>query len=135
MKSTISVSDLFFKIYINFNVFAQIEEMKELSRKELLLLLLITLENYEVDDIVLGNFLAFEDELLKINNHFFDVKDDDDVDLMELENIAPLTLIDFDNITDKDGNNLPTPTPKNEAIQIRRSRILDDLLNDKNTKK
>jgi len=135
MKSTISVSDLFFNIYINFNVFAQIEEMKELSRKELMLLLLITLENYEVDDIVLGNFLAFEDELLKINNHFFDVKDDDDVDLMELENIAPLTLIDFDNITDKDGNNLPTPTPKNEAIQIRRSRILDDLLNDKNTKK
>ncbi len=60
----IIVSSLFEDIYQNFNVTKQIDKMKVLPRKELLLLLILASDSFsEESPIAIENFSGFKEEL------------------------------------------------------------------------
>lgn len=119
-KKQIIVSDLFKEIYENFNVVTQVEKMKELSKKELYLLLTMCLDKHSDDDpVVRFNMTEFKDEAMKI----FDVQDDKtiyDVDLLQLIEESGDKYIETDNIVDSKGNKLPEPLSK---VEVRDAKI------------
>lgn len=121
------VSDLFFDIYKNFNVVSKVEDMKKLSRKELLLLLTVCLDKHSDEDpTVVHNFTPFQDECMLI----FDVQDDknvEDVDIKQLIEETGDKFIETDFITNKTGESLPTPLNKEE---VRDAKI--NIINDEN---
>ena len=78
MKKTIVVSNLFIDIYKNFNVYKQVNKMKKLSRKELLLLLILSSESFdESNAIVIENYKEFKKELQILYDSLPDNLDDD----------------------------------------------------------
>jgi len=67
MEKKLIVSELFLNIYQLFNVSDQRDRMKQLSKKELYLLLLCLMDNHNEDDpIVISNFSDFEVEINEI---------------------------------------------------------------------
>lgn len=122
----IVVSDLFIDIYKNFNVVTQIEKMKQLSKRELYLLLLICLDKHSDEDpVVIHNFTDFKDECLQI----FDIQDDKDTSdesLLELIKETGDKYIETDNIVDSNGKPLTSPLNKEE---VRDAKI--DIINEK----
>ena len=67
------VSDLFAKIYENFNVDDQLENMYKLSEEELYLLILYVLDNHDTKDLlVVHNLEPFRDKVMEI----YDIQDD-----------------------------------------------------------
>jgi len=119
-KNNIIVSDLFIDIYKNFNVVSQVERMRQLSKKELYLLLTVCLDKQlDEDPVVNHNFREFKDETMKI----FEVQDDktpDDVDLITLIEESGDKYIETDNIVDTNGGKLPDPLTKE---QVRDAKI------------
>lgn len=119
------VSDLFVDIYKNFNVVTQVEKMKQLSKKELYLLLTICLDKHSDDDpVVKFNMADFKEEAMKI----FDIQDDkttDDTDLLQLIEESGDKYIETDNIVDSSGSKLPDPLSKQE---VRDAKI--NIIND-----
>jgi len=111
----IVVSDLFVDIYKNFNVVTQVERMKQLSKKELYLLLVVCLDKQsDSDPVVKYNMAEFKEEAMKI----FDVQDDkttDDVDLLQLIDESGDKYIETDNIVDSNGNSLPEALSKEDV--------------------
>ena len=80
-EKTLKVSDLFVEIYTNLNVCAQLENMKNLSKKELYLLLILALDKHSEDDpVVLHNLFPWKDTALEI----FNIQDDKETDIIEL---------------------------------------------------
>ena len=126
----LQVSDLFVDIFKHFNVVFQNEKMKTLSRRELLLLLIIAVDSYSEDDqVVIENFRNYKDELTLI----YDLQNDEtvtDEDLLYLADKTDEKYIDTSNLITSDGNKLPSPTTQEAARIIRRdlgiSQIFDE---------
>lgn len=119
-ENKIKVSDDFVEIYKNFNVYDQVEKMKQLSKKELYLLLTICLDKHSDEDpVVKFNFLPFEKESRLV----YDVQDDKEVgdkDLNELIKETSDKYIDTDVIVDSNGDKLPEPLTK---VEVRDAKI------------
>jgi hypothetical protein len=124
----IIVTDKFMEIYQNFNVVPQIEKMLELSRDELLLLLIVTFRTYNYTDVVMKTFKYFEVELNYIDSVMFDSKITDPGKL-KMREIILERYLDIDRIYDSNENPLPRATSEEEAINIRRSLNLNNILN------
>lgn len=124
----IIVTDKFMEIYQNFNVVPQIEKMLELSRDELLLLLIVTFRTYNYTDVVMKTFKYFEVELNYIDSVMFDSKITDPGKL-KMREIILERYLDIDRIYDSNENPLPRATLEEEAINIRRSLNLNNILN------
>jgi hypothetical protein len=124
--NNIVVSDLFIEVYKNFNVSPQVEKMKQLSRKELYLLLTVCLDKQSDEDpVVINNFLPFKDECMKI----FDIQDDQETDDFDIKLLIEETgdkYIETDNVVDSNGDPLIDPLNKE---QVRDAKI--DIINKK----
>lgn len=119
------VSDLFIDIYQNFNVVSQIEKMNQLSRKELLLLLILSIDSHNDEDvIVMKNYENFADELQIIHDSLPDSFDENfkatDIDILELAKETGDNFIKVQNLVDSKGNILPSPLSSEEATAKRR---------------
>ena len=118
-EKTIVVSDLFKDIYINFNVSSQVENMKNLDRRELYLLLTFTLDKHSDEDpVVLHNFQPFKDEVMEI----YDIQDDkeatNDILLALIEETGD-KYIETDDLVDSEGNKLRDPYSKVEVRDLK----------------
>jgi hypothetical protein len=114
-NKTLVVSDEFFEIFKNFNVVTQVEEMKNLSKRELYLLLTVCLDKFSDEDPVVNfNFQPFKEEVMEI----FDVQDDKDSTnqtLLDLISESGDKYIETDYIVDNKGEKLPDPLTKEEV--------------------
>ena len=114
-QKQIVVSDLFKEIYLNFNVSVQIENMKNLDKRELYLFLTYALDKHSDEDpVVLHNFQPFKDEVMEI----YDIQDDkeatNDILLALIEETGD-KYIETDDLVDSDGNKLREPLSKTEV--------------------
>jgi Fe-S-cluster formation regulator IscX/YfhJ len=124
-EKQIVVSDLFKETYLNFNVSSQIENMKNLDKRELYLFLTYALDKHSDEDpVVLHNFQPFKDEVMEI----YDIQDDkettNEILLVLIEETGD-KYIETDNVLDSEGNKLREPYTKQE---VREAKI--DILND-----
>jgi Fe-S-cluster formation regulator IscX/YfhJ len=121
----IKVSNEFVDIYTNFNVVTQVEKMKQLSKREQFLLLLVCLDKHSDEDpVVVHNFTDFKDECMQI----FDIQDDKETEDEVLKELIKETgdkYIETDNLICQNGDKLPTPFTKEE---VRDAKI--DIIND-----
>ena len=126
-EKTLKVSDLFVEIYTNLNVWSQLENMKNLSKKELYLLLILALDKHNEDDpVVLHNLLPWKDTALEI----FDLQEDKECTIPELIELVEETgdkYIDSTIIVDSKGNKLKDPLSKEE---VRDAKINITIKND-----
>lgn len=126
-EKTLKVSDLFVEIYTNLNVWSQLENMKNLSKKELYLLLIVALDKHNEDDpVVLHNLLPWKDTALEI----FDLQEDKECTITELIELVEETgdkYIDSTIIVDSKGNKLKDPLSKEE---VRDAKINITIKND-----
>ena len=103
----IQVSNEFVDIYTNFNVVTQVEKIKELTKRELYLLLTVCLDKFSDEDpVVKHNLLPFKKEIMSI----FDVQDDKDaIDpvLIDLITESGDKYIETDYIVYNDEQKLP----------------------------
>jgi len=115
IEKELIVSDEFINIYKNLNVIDQIENMKKLSKKELFLLLILSLDKHSDEDtVVIHNLQPFKEECMLI----FDLQDDKEVDNEYIKELVELThdkYIDTDILIDKNGGELPEPLTKEEV--------------------
>jgi hypothetical protein len=123
MKNKIVVSDLFFDIFQNFNVFNQVSSMKQLSNEELFLLLDACIDHHDMEDsIVIGNFSPFKTELseiLLIQNG----KKTNNIDLANL--IEKTDPILSSQIFDSNGLSLPNPYTREEVRNLKLNKIFE----------
>lgn len=125
----IKVSENFVDIFKHFNVNSQIEKMRQLPRKELLLMLTLAVDSYsEESNIVIENFRPFKEELDLI----YQLQNDEtvtDTDLLSIAEETDEKYIDTTNITQLSGESLPSATTEDQARIIRRdlgiSQIFD----------
>lgn len=114
-EKKLQVSDLFVEIYTNLNVCSQLENMEKLSKKELYLLLIISLDKHNDEDpVVLHNLLPWKDTALQI----FELQDDKETDILELKELVEETgdkYIDVTILVDVNGNSLRVPLTKEEV--------------------
>jgi len=114
-SNNLIVSNKFVEIFRNFNVFDQTEKIKELSRRELYLLLVVCLDKHDdLLPVVKYNFQPFRDEIMEI----FDIQDDKETTndtILDLIKESGDKYIETDNILDVDGNKLPEPYTKEEV--------------------
>ena len=116
----IVVSDIFLDIYTNFNVCSQVEKMKNLTKKELYLLIILALDKHDDNDpVVLHNFLPFE----IIGDDIFEIQEDKGVvndDLKQLIDETGDKYISTKNVIDSKGKALPEPLSK---VEVRDAKI------------
>ena len=116
----IHVSNEFVDIFSNFNVVTQVEKMKQLTKRELYLLLTVCLDKFSDEDpVVKHNLLPFKEEIMNI----FDVQDDKDaIDsvLIDLITESGDKYNETDNIFYNDEQKLPEPLTKE---QVRDAKI------------
>ena len=128
MSKFITVSKEFVEIFKMFNVVKQTEEMKRLSRKELMLLLIVSVDSFsEENNMVLENLKDFKEELELI----YDLQQDkecNDNDLLELAKDTEEKYIDTTRIKTLDEKNLPEPTTDEEAILLRRDITINTIV-------
>jgi len=114
-NKNIQVSNEFVDIYTNFNVVTQVEKMKQLTKRELYLLLTVCLDKFSDEDpVVKHNLLPFKEEIMNI----FDVQDDKDVTdpiLIDLITESGDKYIETDYIVYNDDQKLPEPLSKEEV--------------------
>lgn len=114
-EKKLQVSDLFVEIYTNLNVCSQLENMEKLSKKELYLLLILSLDKHNDEDpVVLHNLLPWKDTALQI----FELQDDKETDILELKELVEETgdkYIDITVLVDVNGNPLREPLTKEEV--------------------
>ncbi len=123
--SEIKVTNDFINIYRNFNVKDVSNEMKNLSEKELYLLLTLCLDKHSDDNsTVLHNFQPFREQVMEI----YDIQDDKETTNPFLKILVEESgdkYIETDDIVDEMGNKLPEPYTKEELRDIK-----IDLIND-----
>jgi len=121
----VTVSDLFVKIYENFNVVDQIENMKKLSEEELYLLITYVFDRHSDEDpIVIHNLTPFKDKAMEI----YEIQDDKDTQnpiLLQLIEKTGDKYIETDYVVDKNGKKLKDPLNKEE---VRDAKI--DIINE-----
>ena len=126
-KKYITVSDKFVKIYKFMNVI-KVEEIKELSRKELMLMLILAVDSFSEDNVALiENLRSFKDELSII----LSLQEDNtctDKDILELASETDEKYIDTSKIRDINGNELPDPLTEEEALNLRRDMSINDII-------
>jgi hypothetical protein len=124
----ITVSDNFVETYKMFNVIKQTEKLNQLSRKELMLILLLSIDSFsEENPAVLENLKEFKNELELI----FDLQDDKectDEDLLQLGKDTDEKHIDTSKIRDIKGEELPTALTDSEALQMRRDIGINNII-------
>ena len=124
-EKVIVVSDLYKEIYTNFNVSPQVENMKNLDKRELYLLLTFALDKHSDEDpVVIHNFQPFKDEVMEI----YDIQDDKETTnetLLALIEETGDKYIETDDLVDSEGNKLREPYTKQE---VREAKI--DILNE-----
>lgn len=115
----VTVSDLFVKIYQNFNVVDQIENMNNLSEEELYLLLVYVLDRHSDEDpVVVHNLQPFKEKVMEI----YELQDD-----KETTNPVLLTLvektgdkyIETDYVVNSLGEKLKDPLTKEEVREAK----------------
>ena len=116
----INVSKDLVDIYTNLNVVTQVEKMKQLTKRELYLLLTVCLDKFSDEDpVVKHNLLPFKEEIMNI----FDVQDDKeaiDSVLIDLITESGDKYIETDNIVYNNDQKLPDPLTKD---QVRDAKI------------
>lgn len=124
----ITVSDDFVAIYKMFNVNRQTEKMKKLSRKELMLMLVLAIDSFsEENPAVIENFRDFRSEMELIYGLQQD-QECQDVDLLSLGNETDEKYIDTSKIIDSSGEELPAPLSEEQALQIRRDIGISNII-------
>lgn len=122
----IQVSNEFVDIYTNFNVVTQVEKMKQLTKRELYLMLTVCLDKFSDEDpVVKYNLLPFKKEIMSI----FDVQDDKDATdpiLIDLISESGDKYIETDNIVYNDDQKLPDPLTKDEVRDAKINIINED---------
>lgn len=122
----LKVSNEFVDIFKNFNMGNKVEEMKQLSKKELYLLLTLCLDKHDDEQpTVVYNFQPFREEVMEI----FEVQDDKETlnpILQTLIDESGDKYIETDNIVDTEGNKLPEPMTK-EQVRDAKINIINDL--------
>ncbi len=134
MNKEIVISDMFLDIYKNFNVCNQSDKIKQLSRKEILLLLILASDSFlEESTIVIDNFRDFKNELQIIHDSLPDISDDKmeitDVDIISLGDQTGDKFVDTTKIVDIQGNKLPKPLSEEEALIKRREIGINTIIN------
>jgi Fe-S-cluster formation regulator IscX/YfhJ len=118
-ETKIVVSDLYKEIYMNFNVSSQVENMKNLDKRELYLLLTFALDKHSDEDpVVIHNFQTFKDEVMEI----YDIQDDKETTnevLLALIEETGDKYIETDNVVDSEGNKLREPYNKQEVREAK----------------
>lgn len=116
------VSEEFKEIYHQFNVSNQTERMKQLTEKELYMLLICCIDHHdEEQEIVFLNFLPFEEEINEILK-FSDTE--------KTENSILKSLIEEtgDETISTSGINLPEVLSKQEALSLNREQKIGKIL-------
>lgn len=125
-ENKIHVSNEFVDIFSNFNVVTQVEKMKQLTKKELYLLLTVCLDKFSDEDpVVKHNLLPFKEEIMNI----FDVQDDKEATeqvLIDLITESGDKYIETDNIVYNDDQKLPDPLNKEEVRDAKINIINED---------
>ena len=115
----VTVSDLFVKIYENFNVVDQVENMNNLSDEELYLLLVYVLDRHSDEDpVVVHNLQPFKEKVMEI----YELQDDKETTntiLLELVEKTGDKYIETDYIVDGSGNKLKDPLTKEEVREAK----------------
>lgn len=115
----VTVSDLFVKIYENFNVVDQIENMNNLSEEELYLLLVYVLDRHSDEDpVVVHNLQPFKEKVMDI----YELQDDKETNntvLLELVEKTGDKYIETDYVVDVSGNKLKDPLTKEEVREAK----------------
>jgi len=118
-NSKINVTNEFLDIFSNFNVVTQVEKMKQLTKRELYLMLTVCLDKFSDEDpVVKHNLLPFKEEIMNI----FDVQDDKEATdsvLIDLISESGDKYIETDYIVNND-QKLPDPLTKD---QVRDAKI------------
>lgn len=115
----ISISENFKKVYKNFNVFNVSEEISNISKKELYLLLICCFDNHDSDDsTVVGNYSNYELEITEILN-LQDSKKTSNSFLLELISETESSTIDTHMLE------LPSVYTKEEVRELKLNKILD----------
>jgi hypothetical protein len=123
----ITVSDKFVKIYKFMNV-VKVEEIKELSRKELMLMLILSVDSFSEDNVALiENLKSFKYELSIILSLQED-KECTDRDILDLASETDEKYIDTSKIRDINGNELSTPLTEEEALNLRRDISIGNII-------
>ena len=122
----INVSKDFVDIYTNFNVVTQVEKMKQLTKRELYLLLTVCLDKFSDEDpVVKYNLLPFKEEIMSI----FDIQDDKDATdpiLIDLITESGDKYIETDYIVYNDDQKLPDPLTKDQVRDAKINIINED---------
>jgi hypothetical protein len=125
-ESQIHVSNEFVDIFSNFNVVTQVEKMKQLTKRELYLLLTVCLDKFSDEDpVVKHNLLPFKEEIMNI----FDVQDDKDATdpiLIDLITESGDKYIETDYIVYNDDQKLPEPLTKEQVRDAKINIINED---------
>ena len=125
-ENQIHVSNEFVDIFSNFNVVTQVEKMKQLTKRELYLLLTVCLDKFSDEDpVVKHNLLPFKEEIMNI----FDVQDDKEATdsvLIDLITESGDKYIETDNIVYNDDQKLPDPLNKEEVRDAKINIINED---------
>ena len=125
-ENKIHVSNEFVDIFSNFNVVTQVEKMKQLTKRELYLLLTVCLDKFSDEDpVVKHNLIHFKEEIMNI----FDVQDDKeatDLALIDLITESGDKYIETDNIVYNNDQKLPDPLTKEEVRDAKINIINED---------
>ena len=123
--NNIQVSKEFVDIFSNFNVVTQVEKMKQLTKRELYLILTVCLDKFSDEDpVVKHNLLPFKEEIMNI----FDVQDDKEATdqvLIDLIEESGDKYIETDNII-YNGDKLPEPLTKEQVRDAKINIINED---------
>lgn len=113
------VSDLFEKIYENFNVVDQVENMNNLSEEELYLLLVYVLDRHSDEDpVVVHNLQPFKEKVMEI----YELQDDKETKNTILLGLIEKTgdkYVETDYIVNNSGEKLREPLTKTEVREAK----------------
>jgi hypothetical protein len=125
-ENQIHVSNEFVDIFSKFNVVTQVEKMKQLTKRELYLLLTVCLDKFSDEDpVVKHNLIQFKEEIMNI----FDVQDDKDATdsvLIDLISESGDKYIETDYIFYNGDQKLPEPLTKDQVRDAKISIINAD---------
>ena len=125
-ENKIHVSNEFVDIFSSFNVVTQVEKMKQLTKRELYLLLTVCLDKFSDEDpVVKYNLLPFKEEIMSI----FDIQDDKDATdpiLIDLITESGDKYIETDYIVYNDDQKLPDPLTKDQVRDAKINIINED---------
>lgn len=122
-KNSITVSDLFVEIYMNFNVTDQVENIKRLDPKEMYLLMIYVIDRHsEGNPVVIQNLKSFQKEIMELHKIMDDRPAENPI-IMDLISETGDRYIDTDNVVDLAGRKLKSPLNLQQVRQEKIKRI------------